>query len=138
MGEVLEFVTIGDKEYRVIKTGRAQAEQVAHLTRWLSVHGARAIARVQEDANLMGENLSGVESFVRFLGVLDADAIIDLFIVLTGCTKEEAEVYFDIAIMVDVAIEVYNRQTSLRRLLDRFFSQSNSGSTSEEPSTSSE
>lgn len=137
MSDVMEFVELGGKKFRVIKTGRAQAEQVVGLTRWLSNHGAKAFAQIQSDGSF-GDNMSGMEIFIKFLGVLDTDAVMDLFVVLIGCSKEDAEIHFDIAIMVDVAIEVYQRQTSLRRLLDRFFSQSNSESTLEEQSTKSE
>lgn len=138
MSEAIEFVAVGEQKYPVIKVGRAQAEQVVRITRWLSRHGARAIKEMQTDPNVNVAGLGGVEVLGKFVETLDADALIDLFYALIGCSKEEAELYFDIATLIEVAVEVYERQTSVRRLIDRFFSSGSSKSTTEEPSTTSE
>ena len=128
MTEALEFVEVGGKQYRVIKTGRAQAEQALGLVRWISKHGAKAMQSIipADGAEKKVGAASGIEFLAKFIDALDADALIDLFTVLVGCSPEDSEVYFDIAILVDLVMETYNRQQSLRRLIDRFFSSGNS------------
>lgn len=120
MGEQLDYVKVGDKDYAVIKTGRAQAEQALRITRWITKYGLPAVAGAAKDGEVKAE------STMAFLGVitesLTADAVIDLFAALVGCSREESEAHFDIGTLIDVAVEVYNRQPSIRRVLDRFFS----------------
>lgn len=137
MSDAIEFVEVGGKQYRVIKAGRAQAEQVLGLTRWISKHGSKAMKSVNSGDKEKTAS-GGIEFLTRFIDALDADALIDLFTVLVGCPPEDSEVYFDVAILVDVVIEVYNRNTSLRRLVDRFFSSGNSEEPTEDLSTPSE
>jgi hypothetical protein len=137
MSEQMEFVEVGESKYRVIKMGRAQAEQVLELTRWFSKHGMKAIREVQaENGNVNTDN--GIEFLTTLLEHLTVDAVIDLFQAVTGCTKEEAEVYFDIATLVDVTIAIYEGQPAVKRLIERFFSQPSSTSSSVESSTISE
>jgi hypothetical protein len=128
MTEALEFVEVGGKQYRVIKTGRAQAEQALGLVRWISKHGAKAMQSITptDGAEKKVGAAGGIEFLAKFIDALDADALIDLFTVLVGCPPEDSEVYFDIAILVDLVMETYNHQQSLRRLIDRFFSSGNS------------
>jgi hypothetical protein len=133
MSEAREFVKVGEKEYRIIKTGRAQAEQVAQLTKWIARHGSKVIRGLQESGSL--DNVGGMEFIVRFLEALDADALVDLFVVVTGCSSEDAEVYFDVSDLVDVSLTIYQNQPAIGKLLDRFFSQPESGPATEEPST---
>lgn len=133
--EQIETIEVGGKEYRIIKTGRAQAEQVIQLTRWISKYGIPALNSMNTDG-IDAEN--GLAFITTVVEQLDADALIDLFIVLVGCSEEDAEVYFDVAILIEVAIEVYNRQPALRRIIERFFSAQDSEETSEESSTTSE
>lgn len=131
----MEKVEVNGKEYSVIKTGREQAEQVVQFTRWLSTYGPGLIDGLDAE-NLEGQ--SGLVMITAVLGNLTSDALVDLFQVLVGCSKKDAEKYFDIGILVDVAIEVYENQPGIRRLLDRFFSTEDSPEPTEEPSTSSE
>lgn len=135
--EPLEVIEVGGKEYQVLKTGRAQAQQVLDLTKWIAKHGVPALEAMSEDGeDIQSENaLVFVSALVEHLTV---DALIDLFVVMVGCSYEDAEVYFDIATLIDVVIEVYNRQPSLRRLIERFFSEPDIVETQEELSTTSE
>jgi hypothetical protein len=122
-----DLIEVGGKEYRVVKTGRAQAQQVVRMTKWISKHGMRAIKEMRRDIPSSSmEDMSGVEFLGAFVEALDEDALIDLFMALIGCDKEDAEVYFDISILIDVAILVYNHQPALQKLIDRFLSTSNS------------
>jgi hypothetical protein len=137
MSDVQDFIEINGKPYSVVKTGRAQAEQVVQVTRWISRHGVKAIQSVQSDS-LSLEGASGIEFLGKFVEALTPDALIDLFVVLVGCPKEDAEVYFDIAVLVDVALQVHERQPAVRRLVERFFSTPNSASDMVASSTTSE
>jgi hypothetical protein len=115
-----KLVTVGEKEYQVIKTGRAQAEQVVLISRWISKYGFRALKNISKDGTVEVE--SGVDFISQIIDNLTADALIELFVALIGCSKEDAEVYFDIAVLIDVLVEVYNNQPAVRKLIDRFFS----------------
>lgn len=135
MSEPINTVVVNEKEYQVIKTGRAQAEQVLGLTRWIYKHGAKA-AKGMQGTNVA--DTTGIAFIGELIMSLDADALIDLFQVLVGCPKEDAELYFDVATLVEVVIEVYERQPSVKRLVERFFSNGNSTPTSGELPTKSE
>jgi hypothetical protein len=121
MGEATEFVEVGGKKYVVIKMGRAQAEQVLAISRWISAHGFK----VMSVAGAQGQSIQADNAFEflsKIIDLLTADALIDLFVALVGCPKEDAEIYFDIGILVDVILMVYEEQPAVRRLIDRFFS----------------
>jgi len=53
-------VKVGDVEYPVIKTGRAQAKQVLRITKWISRHGTRAVRHLQSDPDVVLTDLGGV------------------------------------------------------------------------------
>lgn len=134
--EVVGVVLVGEKEYNVIKRGRAQADQVLKITRWLATYGVRAADKANKNGGLQSDNWASL--LAGLIEGLDADALIDLFTALIGCTKKEAEEYFDIATLVDAGIAIYEGQPSVRKLIDRFFSSSKSEEPSEELSTTSE
>lgn len=120
---VEEFnIVINGKEYPLITTGRRQAIQMQGLTRWISMYGAEIFTDLQTMSESEGD--SGLEFLVRLLRYLSADAMIDLFQAVSGCTQEEAELYFDAAVLIDAGIVVYENHPTVRRLLDRFFSTS--------------
>jgi hypothetical protein len=124
MGSMIE---VGGKEYQVVKTGRAQAEQVLGLSRWIARHGIVVLKKIRNDKKeIVIDEGQGIDFLVQIVENLSADALIDLFEVLVGCSKEDAEVYFDVATLIDVAITVYDEQPSVRRLAERFFSAPNS------------
>jgi len=131
-------VTVGEKQYAVIKTGRAQARQVLQLTRWIGKHGSKAFGAFRNDDEFKIDNATGLDFIQRFAEALDEDALIDLFQLLVGCSMEEAETYFDVATLIEVVIAVYNGQPAVGRLIDRFFSPSNSNNSTDAPSTTSE
>lgn len=117
------FVTVGEKQYQVIKTGRAQASQVIALTKWINRHGVPSIKAIQEKGVL--DNAGGnVDFLLGILDVLTEDAVVDLFTVAVGCSPEESEIYFDVATLIDAVAAIYQGQPAIQRLVDRFFSQS--------------
>lgn len=111
-------IVVGDVEYNLVKTGRAQAQQVAELLGWLARYGTGSVRGLTEQQS---EARDGLGFIISFLGGLSADALLDLFRLLIGCPKEVAESYFDIAVLIDAATIVYNNQPSFKRVLDRFF-----------------
>lgn len=135
MSEADVVVIVGEKKYKVIKTGRAQAEQVLEIGRWLSKYGVSAVEELKKKNDGKLEFEGGIEFLSAIVDVLTADALLDLFQALVGCTKEEAEEYFDISILVDVVVAIFQTNNSIRRLLERFFSTPNSSPTTEESST---
>lgn len=123
----MSTVVVGEKEYQIVKTGRAQAEQVLGITRWIAQHGVPVIngLRNEQDEIVVDES-SWLNIFIQILEKLTPDALLDLFQVLVGCSKEDTELYFDVATLIEVALTVYNEQPSVRRLVERFFSESSS------------
>ena len=126
---------INGEKYNVIKRGIAQAKQVADATRWLAKYGAPAFRKLA-DNNF--ESLGGFEIMVAVLSSLDEYALVELFQIVFGCSREVAEQDFDIILLVDGLIAVYNQSPTMRKLADRFFSQASSESTEDSNSTQSE
>lgn len=128
------YVDVGGKQYKVVKTGREHAEQVVLLTRWLGIYGPHLLEGLQttEDEGIEG---GGLGMITQILANVTSDALIDLFQVLTGCSQKDAEKYFDIGILVEVAMDMYENQPGIRRLIDRFFSTDESIEYMEDSST---
>jgi hypothetical protein len=117
-------IIVNGEAYPLITSGRKQAIQVQGITRWASVYGASILSDLQAQGEEDAEQ--GLDFLVKLLGHLSADAMIDLFQAISGCTQEEAELYFDAAVLIDAGIVVYENHPTVRRLLDRFFSTSDS------------
>jgi hypothetical protein len=132
MSENKDIVEVGGVSYQVIKTGRAQAKQVMAFTRWLTKFGVPAFKQLAGEDGKIAQT-DGLAFIGRLFDVLTEDALIGLFSVLIGCPSQDAEDYFDVSILIDTVIDVYENQPSLRRLLDRFFSNSKSPATTAEP-----
>ena len=130
-----EMIVVGDSKYPLIKKGRAQAEQVEDILQWLGRHGGKLVEEfTNEEGEIeISENIA--EMLMDISRVLTADALIELYIVITGCTEEEAEDYFDIAQLIDISIEVFEKQKSFRKVVNRFFSKSEPIEATEEHST---
>lgn len=135
MSDVKEgHIEVGGKQYKMVKTGRAHAEQVVLLTKWLGMYGPDLLKGLQTD-EVDGEEGGGLVMITQILANITSDALIDLFHVLVGCSKKDAEKYFDIGILVEVAMDVYENQPGIRRLIDRFFSTDESIESTEDSST---
>jgi len=127
-------IVVGGKEFTLVKVGREQAEQVIQLGKWVNTHGVPAIAQVMnEEGEISFDN--GLDLLGDIIEVLTADALIDLFVVILGCSKTFANKHFDIAVLIEAVMLVYENQPSLGRVLGRFFSQASSEESTEEPST---
>lgn len=135
------MVVVGGVEYQVVKTGRAQAEQALGITRWIGKYGIPIIDRLRNDKDeVVIDEGRGMDFLIQILENLTADALIDLFQALVGCSQAAAEVHFDVATLIEVALTVYNEQPSIRRLIERFFSEPSlpEVQSSDESSTTSE
>ena len=134
----MSTVVIGEREFELIKTGRAQAVQVYRLGVWLKNYGSSVVAVFDR----RGEEVQGTAQGLAFIGeilsTLTPDAMLDLFEVILGCDKDFSEENFDIAVLIDSGITIYNEDTSIRRLIDRFFFPASSISEPEDGSTTSE
>ena len=130
-------VEVADKTFELVKTGREQAEQVVALGKWVNQYGLPALeGMMNEEGEVTFEG--GLDLLQGIIGSLTADALIDLFVVILGCSKKFANENFDIALLIDAVFEVYDAQPSLGKVLSRFFSQTTSTENSEESSTTSE
>jgi len=135
MSDVKEgYIEVGGKQYKMVKTGRAHAEQVVLLTKWLGMYGPDLLKGLQTD-DVEGEEGGGLVMITQILANITSDALIDLFHVLIGCSKKDSEKYFDIGILVEVTMDVYENQPGIRRLIDRFFSTEESEEPTEDSST---
>ena len=130
-------VEVAGRTFELVKTGRGQAEQVVALGKWVNQYGLPALeGMMNEEGEVTFEG--GLDLLQGIIGSLTADALIDLFVVILGCSKKFANENFDIAILIDAVFEVYDAQPSLGKVLSRFFSQTTSTENLEEPSTTSE
>jgi len=120
------FVMVGNKKYELSKTGAGQAQQVSDLLNWLGKYGDElALALVSDDdgeeIDTEASQLSSVWKLVAAVGkVSSKDALIDLFVVVVGCTKKEADKYFTIGILID-GVQVLLSQEEYGKVLNRFF-----------------
>ena len=128
--------SINGVEYDVVKKGIAQASQVADLGRWLSIYGTPAIRSIQSDDEF--DKMGGLELVSAVLGTLSGDALCDLFATVFGCGQAVAKEEFDIALLLDGIMALYNNAPSVKRLVGRFFSVTKQTSTTDVPSTPSE
>lgn len=130
-------VFIAGKEYQLISYGVQQARQVHGIMQWASKYGQEIFDAFQSSAEL--EGMDGLGFLLGILDKLSVDALIDLFPALTGCSEEEAMLYFDAATLIQAGIVVYEQHPTLRRLFDSFFSTSDTEQEEEqESSTTSE
>ena len=130
-------VEVAGRTFELVKTGRGQAEQVVALGKWVNQYGLPALeGMMNEEGEVTFEG--GLDLLQGIIGSLTADALLDLFVVILGCSKKFANENFDIALLIDSVFEVYDAQPSLGKVLSRFFSQTTSTENSEETSTISE
>lgn len=130
-------VVVAGEEFNVIKTGRDQASQVLAIAKWIKDHGADSLGSM---ANEEGEiKTEGGASFIsNLVEGLTVDALIELYVIVLGCSKKFANEHFDIAVLIESLVLIYEEQPSFRRLFERFFSTSTLESDTEESSTKSE
>lgn len=130
-------ITVADRTFELVKSGREQAEQVVSLGKWMNQYGLPALEGMMNEEGEI-EFSGGLDLLQEIIGGLTADALIDLYIVVLGCPKKFADTNFDIAILIDAMVEVYESQPSIGKVLSRFFSQTTSVESLDEPSMTSE
>lgn len=114
-------IEVGEKTYDLNKKGRSQAEQISNLIRWLSKYGtdiAEEITNEDGDVSVPGNTQ---EIFSVLNGVVSADALIDLFVVVVGCSEKEADEHFDIIYLID-GVQALLMQERYIKVINRFFS----------------
>lgn len=116
---VVTVFEIGGEEYNVVKKGLAQAEQVANLGSWLS-------ANLSEMRLPEGRDLVFTDYLIALLGSLSGRSLVEVFSIVFGCPKKVASEEFDFGLLIEGFMALYAGQTSFKRLVDRFFSTSNS------------
>lgn len=122
---------IGGEKFDVVKKGTAQARQIASAANWLSRYGTQAF----REASKAGENMGGIETMITVLGALDENALLELFQITFGCSREIAAEEFDAALAIDGLISLYTNSPTVKKLADRFFSQASFESTDPSNST---
>ncbi len=127
---------IGGVEYKVIKKGIGQANQVASAGRWLAVYGSPAIKMIQDDPEYA--NMSGLEILGALLSTLNGEALVELFDIVFGCGIAVANEEFDIELMIDGLNSLYQNSPAIKRLVGRFFSKPTSNASAPDNSTQSE
>lgn len=133
----MSSITVDGSTFELVKSGREQAEQVVSLGKWMNQYGLPALEGMMNEEGEV-EFSGGLDLLQEIIGSLTADALIDLYIVVLGCSKKFANENFDIATLVDAVVEVYEAQPSIGKVLSRFFSQTTSVESSDESSTTSE
>ena len=118
-----ESVFIGDKEYKLFKTGAGQAKQISDLMNWLGIYGENLVAALVPDSGeeLDVKTLGSTWSIITAIGkVASTDALLELFVVVVGCSKKEANEYFSINTLID-GVQVLLSQEEYAKVLNRFF-----------------
>ncbi len=136
---MIEFV-IADEVFNLVKKGRAQAEQVHAIGRWLASYGgelAEIIFNRKDDLD-EADMLGGLSMLGEIASVLTADALIDLYIIVIGCSEEFAEENFDVVDLIEAVQTIYQEHETVRMVIDRFFSESSSVEEQDDSSTTSE
>ena len=123
-------ITVAGKEYSLIKKGIAQAQQVTEISKWLAEYGVPIFEKLSSDK---GEVSSNMDLFRAILDSLSPQALVDLFAVVIGCTQKVAEKEFDVGVLVDALMIVWENQPGIRGLVNRFFSTQDSESTLVQP-----
>ena len=133
--ENTEFEIAG-KKYDVVKTGLAQADQVAAVGRWFTSYGAAAFASIGGEKSVDQMTVYEILGGVR--GSLPGRALVDLFQLTFGCDMKVAEKEFDFALLLDGLVSMYQNSPVIKKLAERFFSPKRSEEGQEESSTQSE
>jgi len=117
-----ETVEVGGKIYHLKKEGAAQAKQVADLLNWLGNYGTQLSSVLSSDGEGAAENmLESTWGMLTAIGkVASEKALLDLFVVVIGCSNSEASKYFSINSLVD-GIQVLFAQEEYVKVLNRFF-----------------
>ena len=131
----MNMIVVGESEYPLVKKGRAQAKQVEDLLKWLGNYGGQLFDEMTNEEGEVELGTTIPELIVDLSKIVSAEALIELYIVVTGCTEEEADENFDIAQLIDVVVEIFEKQESFKKVVNRFFSKNASTSTTEELST---
>lgn len=125
----------GEKLFPLIKRGRAQAEQIHQLGKWLYEHGGGLIDAIStrglEDNDLSG----GLRIVSSALSKVTPDAMLGLYMILLGCELEFAEENFDLADLIDAVLTTYKEHPTIKKIVDRFFSGNSSDAGETDDST---
>lgn len=119
--EVPTKVTVGEKEYELDKKGRSQAEQISNLISWLAKYGDNIAEEITDREGNVEVPTNTAQVLIVLNKVVSADALIDLFVVVTGCSEKEADEYFDIVSLIDGVVAVLS-QDRYAKVINRFFS----------------
>lgn len=129
-------IEVSEEVFELLKRGRAQAIQIQEIGKWLAKYGSDLMSIIGSMPEDMEGNLAQNLVYLgELLSSLSADAMIDLFRVALGCTPEFAEENFDVVVLIEAVISIYNEHPTIKRLVDRFFSGTSSTSTGEDSST---
>lgn len=116
-------IEVGGVEYELHKTGADQAKQISDLLNWLGSYGEQLAGAVisEQDSEEALSALGSTMGLIASIGkVSSQQALLDLFVVVIGCTKKVANEYFSVMKLVD-GVEVLLSQEEYAKVLNRFF-----------------
>lgn len=128
-------VTIVGKKYNLVKRGKEQAVQVVELGRWINKYGIPAALGMADDkGNIAFED--GMQLLSKVIEAVSPEALLSLFTTIVGCSDSVTDKYFDVGVLVDALVYVYENQPVVSKVIKRFFSGGSSvDSTESESST---
>jgi len=129
--EKVTTVKVGGKEYELIKTGFAQAQQVSALAGWFGQHGQPLFAGL---GKAQEKDAGTAETLLAALGSVSPEALVGLFDVVVGCGPKDAREHFDLEILID-GIMGFFENPAIRRVIERFFSSNEQSDQTENSST---
>lgn len=116
-----QSIRLGDETFHLVRRGRAQLDQINRLREWLRVYAKPAIEAAYPSGDkdvAQGGVAEGIELVV---GLLDADALVELGCILLLKDKEFVEEHFDIAWIIDAISKIVKYQPAFNRLVQGFF-----------------
>jgi len=116
-----QSIQLGDETFCLVRRGRAQLDQINRLREWLRVYAKPAIEKAYPQGNEDVKNAGIAEGIELVIGLLDADALVELGCILLLKDKEFVEEHFDISWIIDAIGRVVKFQPAFNKLIQGFF-----------------
>jgi len=116
-------IELGNKTFDIVKKGGAQARQIPILIKWLSKYVLPSIGKL--DGIEISDKIT-TPTMLRLIGLLgetlDDEALTTLFKFVFGCSEAEVEKHFDLLLLVDAIVCLWESESVYREVVSRFFS----------------
>lgn len=112
----VQTVELNGINYLVVKKGIEQANQIAAFSNWLGKYALPSLNPEAEQTGVTGNYI------LNLLSGLSGQALVDLFVIVVGCSKKVADEQFDFGVLVEAVMIFWDNQPGIQRIVNRFFS----------------